>query len=161
MLTSVPFRVKIHISSHCRREITVFFYFSVPDRREVELCFTEKLPLSCGWLWDTWMNCCLWRGFLIELCISWWCPWRIQQLKYGESPLFCPTVILSDDIVQSCFFSSPLRGRCFNLCHSRAHYKCMKWIKISYERRESLKCCSCKQADPVKRWTPGCRRSWI
>lgn len=33
------------------------------------------------------------------------------------------------------------------------------WIKISYEGRESLKCCSCKQADPVKRWTPGCRRS--
>lgn len=34
------------------------------------------------------------------------------------------------------FTSAGGKGRCFNLCRSRAHHKCMKWIKISYEGRE-------------------------
>lgn len=79
LLTSLPFRVKIHISSHFRREITVFSHLPVPDRKEVKLCFTGKVPFSCGWLWNAWMKCCLWHGFLTELCISGWYLWKIQN----------------------------------------------------------------------------------
>lgn len=106
VFTSVPFKVKIHIISCCRREITVFSHIPVPDWKEISYILQKRSLLYVG-------DSIKYLGGLQPvklaslLLIDGFLGRYRTQLKERESTLFYWAVFIGDDTAQSCFFSSP------------------------------------------------------
>lgn len=135
LLISVLFRVKIHISSHCRREITVFSHFPVPDGKEVRLCFMEKVVGDFEIL--RWIAVCD-VASLLSCVFPGGTLGRDSSWNMGKALFSVPqsswvmTLTIPAFSVHLCW----KLGRCFTCATSRAHSKCIKWVKISSEGRE-------------------------